>query len=156
VKSFFLLFTLFLGTVPSRARIGETWDQCIDRYDSPISDAHIGVIQGSKEIVARFAKSGYFIDVVFLDGISGSEIFRKIDRSEFTDLEKNTLLDANSGNEKWTRSTEPSVDEIWIRDDGATAGYRLFEHSFAIFSKKYDEKVDAQVSADQKNKLKDF
>jgi hypothetical protein len=148
MKRLLIGLVFVMSVFPCHARLGETWDQCVARYDSPIADAHAG----NDQIYAKFATKGFFIEVVFLGGISESETFYKFDDSSVNEGEVQRLLEANAGTGKWTRSKEPSVDPLWVRDDGAIASYDLFKHKLSFFGKKYSE----MTSAEQDAKMKGF
>ncbi len=149
MKQLFIGVALLVSVIPCQARLGETWNQCIARYDAPISDVHVGKPE-QDEIHVRFATRGFFIDVVFLGGISESETFYKFDDSAVNEGEVQRLLDANAGTGKWSPSKEPSVDPLWVRDDGAIASYDLFKHKLSFFGKKFGEMANAEQDAKMK------
>jgi hypothetical protein len=154
--SLLLVIALLSSALPSNARLGETLEQCVARYGNPVTPMDVADSSGGKKGQAIFEKNGYSIAIAFLGGISESEMFSKDDKSAFTDTEKDTILNANAENLRWSLSTEPSVNDNWIREDDARAIYDRFGRTLLLATKKFILKERAEARADQQNKLKDF
>jgi hypothetical protein len=116
-----LIWTQF--DVKCSARIGETRQQCDQRYGRP-TDVQSGAVS--------YSKNGILIDARFVDGICRQISYYKAwdDKAEeipFSDDELKALLAANSldGKRTWNLLKE----HVWTSDDG----YEAFVYQNALF-----------------------
>lgn len=111
------------------ARLGETFDQCVERYGSLIER------QGSaKNPQLVFAKDGITVGINFLGGKAAQISYSK-EKGCFEDAEVQQLLAVNSGGSKWkydpaesTRQRLPSVYDkqvCFMREDGGAFATHL-------------------------------
>jgi hypothetical protein len=118
-----LLLTLaIVVTSPAgaQARIGETPDQLVARYDQPVNETDQKA-DGTKISLARvtFQKGGYEIDVTITGGLSVQEIFKKLNGQPITLEEARTLLSDNSQGMQWSAPVKTEDALVWTRDDNA-------------------------------------
>jgi hypothetical protein len=119
---FLTLLFIVMVTTTAQARLGETADQLVTRYDQPLSEVDQKGGGGKIPLVkAVFQKNGFEIDVSLSEGLSVSESFKKINGNVFTVGEVRTLLTANSQGFGWEAPTEAEGQKSWKRDDGAVA-----------------------------------
>lgn len=96
----YALLTLLILAVPAFARLGETPEECVARYGSPIST------DKAKQILA-FQKSGLLIMAEFDGGRCACISFQHADKdaagepAPFTAEEAELLREANSDGMKW-------------------------------------------------------
>ena len=109
-------------TANAKARLGETADQLVARYGQPLSEVDQKG-EGDKIPLANvvFQKGGFEIDVTITNGVSVSEIFKKLNGSAITTNEARYLLTANGQGREWEAPRLVGGDKIWTRDDNATA-----------------------------------
>ena len=123
----FACILLLLATIPLRANLGETVDQCVKRYGRPVgfSEAHAKFPFGTVVFTA-----GTYVLIVFLhDGKEVGARVTKKDNSAFNDGEIKTILDADTVDAGWTVSDKAdSSASRWTRGDKATAMYDHDNH----------------------------
>jgi len=133
LRSAIIFFSLL--TIPLRANLGETVEQCVTRYGAPIGYSEASA--KSPFGTVAFAAAGYTL-VVFL--IKNKEVgarVSKVDKSAFTDAEMKTIMTADSAGSPWTPT--PSNDPTclrWIRDDKATILYDKEKHVLIFTSEE--------------------
>ena len=122
------LFCLFcLLILPARANLGETIQQCVARYGTPV-----GYSEASDKNpfgTVTFAAGGYALTIFVINNKEvGARVF-KLDKSAFADQELQTLMAADSGSSPWkpTPSDDPTCLQ-WSRDDHATVLYDKAKH----------------------------
>ena len=131
----FAIIFFSLLTIPLRANLGETVEQCVTRYGAPIGYSEASA--KSPFGTVAFAAAGYTL-VVFL--IKNKEVgarVSKVDKSAFTDAEMKTIMTADSAGSPWTPT--PSNDPTclrWIRDDKATILYDKEKHVLIFTSEE--------------------
>jgi hypothetical protein len=137
LRSAIILFSLL--TIPVRANLGETVEQCVARYGRPgaYSEASKNFPFGT----LVFTSGGYTL-VVFLNGTKevGARV-SKVDKSAFTDAEMQTIMNADSAASPWTPTTsdDPTCTQ-WTRADKATVLYDKEKHVLLFSS---EEMADA-------------
>ena len=122
MRRLILISTCALIAFPCHARLGETEAQSLARYGNPIpsTDKTVPGDLGDKSLV--FLKNGFSVTLIFFKGFVGAESIFKIDRSDFSDNEKQALLDADSSDMHWTKLESSDLTaEVWARDDKAVA-----------------------------------
>jgi hypothetical protein len=116
----------------SWARLGETPEQCEERYGAPIpnTDRFKNVIPRETlpslhmplAIVARYHASGLKILIVFTNGTAGQIFYQKLmdnpwtTQGDLSEAEIQTLLKANSGDKTWDDG-EVNGKEMWVLSD---------------------------------------
>ena len=127
-----------------QARLGETYDQCIERYGQPVSD------NGK---TYEFKKPPFNVSVTFRDNRAVAVFYQKpgsIIGEHIQKTEVLTILDANKSKWQWVEYDCPEpykdqhyLDDLWKRSDGAIACYQHSTRmlvivdesiSFALFS----------------------
>jgi len=128
-----LLFLFLLAFLPSRANLGETVKQCVDRYGTPVGYSEVTPKSPFGTVVF---KAGSYILLVFVlnDKEVGARV-SKSDKSAFTDAERQTILTADAGGSTWTptKSDDPTC-LAWSRADNATALYDQARHMLIFTS----------------------
>lgn len=135
-------------------RIGETFQQCQQRYGAPIK------VDGS---VAVFDMSGFRIIITFFQGKADCILYGKVEQDilgkavEMSDNEVQKLLDINAGQSTWKKRLIISVDREWETEDGEVlAYYSTFENFLSVFSKGYAERHSAAERAKENKALERF
>ena len=92
MRSVFLVTGLILGfALPSQARIGETLDQCKERY-GPVIEQRQALLKQSDGVACVFSKGGISVIVEFRAGIAWNVQYRTLD---LVASQVNDLLKAN-------------------------------------------------------------
>lgn len=134
---FMKLFPLILLACSASAfgRIGETPNQCQDRYGSST---------GQAGQFTMYSKGHVTVAVLFIDGISAKEIFNTEAGSQFSGDQISELLTANAEGSTWSKSLH---NDYYTRSDGeARASLELGSNSvqsltiWSITRKKIAEK----------------
>lgn len=105
-----------LLAVAAQARIGETPQQCVERYGKPLE-----VNKGDQSL--SFSKNGLVIITEFHDGICEGIYYTKIKEAEeyrqkdFTLTEVEVLLGANGGDKKWNAQKDEVFSQAFFSDD---------------------------------------
>jgi hypothetical protein len=120
LRSALIFFSIL--TIPVRANMGETTEQCVARYGRPVgySEANAKSPFGT----VAFTATGYTLIVFLIHNKEVGARVSKLDKSAFTDAEMKTIMDADSAGSPWTSA--PSDDPTclrWTRDDKATVLY---------------------------------
>lgn len=112
--------SLFLAvySFPVQARLGETVDECINRYGQPISQTQVAL--GTN---VHFIFKGVPIYAIFANGLCEVITFMGVSPELMT-----ALLDANAGQFKWGEPYTKTLGDgfallLWDRKDGARAEY---------------------------------
>jgi hypothetical protein len=110
-----------LCAVPAEARLGETYEQCVQRYGRLVKK------QGREDNPQfMFEKAGITIGINFLNGKAAQLSYSK-SSGTFLDIEVRQLLEINSGGSSWQydpaesergRSSAYTKTECFRRDDG--------------------------------------
>jgi len=154
MKAFvFFLFVIALLTQAVEARLGETFNQCIERYGALIRKQ--GRVDNPQFI---FEKDGITIGINFLDGKAGQMSYSRANGSPFLDSEVRQLLEVNSAGSTWQydqpesnrlRTTTYSKRECFRRDDGGAFAEHLVvaqigTHFVTVTSSEYKKAIGAK------------
>ncbi len=89
MKKYLYLIAVLFCTVTAEARLGETSDQCIERYGQP-------VIRKDDYLIFK-TQSGIVVKTIFKAGRCVCIVYRKADE-DFTEEQLSVLLKSNTGN----------------------------------------------------------
>lgn len=157
MKTALSLFAVIAVLFPacSFARIGETPEQCENRYGKPLSTNEGGGL--------FFRKGPLLFQVNFFEGKCDSIIFNKEEKNvlgkptELSDSEIAIILKANGGDRKWNELPVSPTMRVWKTEDGAiTAVYTFFENGLALITKDYVQRYTSAESAKEKKGLEGF
>jgi hypothetical protein len=147
-----LIVVLFaLALIPARARLGETQDQCNQRYGTPLKVVEAGGDFNYRTVF--YMKNGYTICASFINGVCAMLYVAKADNSELSDNEQEALLAASSEGKKWTKADIISMQTVWNRDDGAKAQYEPLKHTLMFLSKAYMAAETERAKVEENKKL---
>jgi hypothetical protein len=147
------LLLFLLSLTPSYGRLGESYDDCVNRFGNADWESKKSLYTQPGDYFAEFQKDGFRIYVAFINGSVAHEEFRKLNNITITEENMQTLLHADSAGKTWaTPYTDKYQRIIYIRDDGALAV--SFMNSFTIETKEYAKLAD-NLSAND-GKLKSF
>jgi hypothetical protein len=120
LRSAIIFFTLL--TIPLRANLGESVQQCVKRYGKPIGFSEVGSKSPFGTLV--FTATGYTLMVFLINNKEVGARVSKVDKSAFTDAEMKTIMDADSANTSWIpiSSNDPTCLQ-WSRADKTTVLY---------------------------------
>ena len=146
---------LFIVSSAAYARIGETLQQCIERYGQPIKTTPEGMI--------LFSKSGLYVFVHFFEEKADAIAFRKVEEdalqtpAEISQNEIDLLLSSNGQGHEWKKREVISMDSEWETDDGKIiATYGTMQHLLIVVTKDYTDREDAAKKAKEKENLNNF
>jgi hypothetical protein len=127
-----LVFFILL-TIPLRANLGETVEQCVKRYGAPVgfSEANAKSPFGT----VAFSAGGYTLLIFLLNSKEAGARVSKTDKSAFTDAEMQNIMNADTDGSPWTAT--PSSDPTclqWTRSDKATVLYDKVKHMLIFTS----------------------
>jgi hypothetical protein len=136
-----LLFILI--TLPARANLGDTVEQCVKRYGKPV-----GYSEASDKLpfgTIVFTATGYTLIVFLLNNVEVGARVSKVDKSAFTDAEIQNIMGADSDGSPWTStpSTDPNSLQ-WARKDKATAFYDKAKSMLIFTSQQMSDAVHAK------------
>ena len=129
MKALLSLVVFLAVSIPAFARIGETYEQCVARYGTPIEP-----LKGED---AKFQKAGLVIKITFLKGIAGSIWIENAAGEKYPLATEviDVLLKANTTDGEWmelpTKSEKKpmkmeALERKWKSESGATACYSAF------------------------------
>jgi len=120
-------------TIPLRANLGETVEQCVKRYGKPIVFSEASPKSPFGTLV--FTATGYTLVVFLLDNKEVGARVSKVDKTAFTPAEMQNIMGADSNGSAWTptTSTDPSCLQ-WSRSDTATVLYDKDKHMLIFTS----------------------
>ena len=155
MKTYFIAIALMMLVSQAFARIGETEQQIEVRYGKSI-----GTLSSGNELLRKaYRSTDLNIVVMYIDGVSQSEIFTKQDGSEFSKNEIAILLEANAAGSKWIEDPTARLVGMqgWkLEAGGRKAGYSESARGLLIQTEVAD-KVSAERKAEAENeKLKGF
>lgn len=106
------LAVCFLFISSLHGRIGETREEFVARYGEPGPSSKLG------EDTLGYAKGPLIIVAHFFEGKCDYIYFSRIDKTDLSDVEIQTLCEANSGGQKWKR-VGPETDGVtlWVTED---------------------------------------
>ena len=146
---------LLIFSMPAYARIGETQEQCKQRYGIPVKVDSVQNMMG-------FKKSGFFIIIQFHDGKADMIRFSKLEQNilgiatEMSENEIETLLKAN-GSKVWKQREVISMNREYETEDGVLfAQYDIMENTLMILTNGYIARHEAKNKAKEDDKLKEF
>jgi hypothetical protein len=108
-----VLLALLLTVAPASARVGETLDECVQRY-GPMIEKRTAQLAASDPEVMVFSKAGITVAAEFRDGRVWRLTFRKLG---LTSLEVESLVIANSGASLWGSPLKTRDKEYRMTDD---------------------------------------
>ena len=128
---FLLLFAVPL--LPARANLGETVDQLVVRYGKPTGYAEASAKNPFGSLLFRAAP--YELALFLLNNKEVGARVSKIDKSDFSPAEMQTIIDAETGAGSWVPVPSPDPTEIhWSRGDHATFIYDKQKHMLLLTS----------------------
>jgi len=133
LRSVIIFFTLL--TIPLRANLGDTVEQCVKRYGRPV-----GLSEASAKTpfgTLAFAAAGYTLIVFLVNNKEVGARVSKADKSAFTDVEMQNIMNADANGTPWAPvpSTDPTC-LTWSRDDKATVLYDKQKHMLILTSQE--------------------
>lgn len=133
---------LTLLTIPLRANLGETVEQCVARYGRPIGYSEASAKSPFGTVV--FTATGYTLIVFLIHNKEVGARVSKLDKSVFTEAEMQTIMSADSAGTPWTPT--PSDDSTclrWTRGDKATVLYDKEKHMLIFTSEEMANAIHA-------------
>ena len=125
LRSGIILFSLL--TIPLRANLGETVEQCVARYGRPVGYSEAGAKSPFGTLV--FTAAGYTLVVFLINNKEVGARVSKVNKSAFTDAEMKTIMDADSAGSPWTSTSSDDPTCLrWTRADKATVLYDKDKH----------------------------
>ena len=140
LRNSILLFLLL--TLPLRANLGETIQQCVARYGVPVSFTEASPKTPFGTIT--FVASGYGLIIFILNNKEVGARVSKIDKTTFTDAEMQNIMTADSAGSPWTpvTSDDPTCLQ-WSRSDKATVLYDKDKHILIFTSEEMAQALHA-------------
>lgn len=145
-----------LLAVAAQARIGETPQQCVERYGQALQTD----VQDQSCI---FAKNGLHIMTNFYQGVCESIHFLKqkeegeFQRKNFTEVEVQALLEANGKGRSWKPEKGGIGVQGYVCDDGQTvAVWDKLNRYFRIVTIAQTQRDKAAKAAKEKKNLEGF
>ena len=125
IISLFLVFCLF--TVPLRANLGETVQQCIVRYGQPNGYSEAGPKSPFGTVV--FVAGGLVLVIFIYDNKEVGARISKSDKSAFSDADLQMIMGADTAGSAGTpvKSDDPTC-LAWHRGDNAQVLYDHVKH----------------------------
>jgi len=144
LRSAIIFFTLL--TIPLRANLGETVEQCVKRYGKPIGFSEVGSKSPFGTLV--FTATGYTLMVFLIKDKEVGARVSKVDKSAFTDAEMKTIMGADSMDSPWAPipSNDPTCLQ-WGRADKATVLYDKEKHMLIFTSEEMANALHAAAPA---------
>jgi hypothetical protein len=155
-RSFLTIILLVISRTSGFARVGETEMQVENRYGKAISKLTTdGVVKS-----CGYSSGGFLIVVEFEKGVSQMEIFAKADRSELSETEITTLLEANKDGFNWLGHPDEAFGghRSWCSTDkrSRVAYYEENIPNLVISNMDYVDKKTERRKVKEREKLKDF
>jgi hypothetical protein len=140
-RTVILLFVVL--SLPLRANLGDTVEQCVKRYGKPIGFSEAGPTSPFGTMVFTAAK--FTLIVFLLDTKEVGARVSKTDKSAFTDDEMKTIMNADSDPAlPWTSGPSPYPSCLaWTRGDKATVLYDKDKHMLIFTSVAMKNAIDA-------------
>jgi hypothetical protein len=132
------VLVVLLTTVPASARVGETLDECVQRY-GPMIERRPAKLGASDPDVMVFSKAGITVAVEFREGKAWHLTFRK---TAMTSFEIEALITANSGTSLWSSPLKTRDKEYRMTADKGRLAVinwdrKALAGSLAIMSREY-------------------
>ncbi len=89
-------------------------------------------------------------------GTVAGEAILKANKTAMSDNEINAILDAESVGLSWSEPSIPSINRLYIRDDGARAVYDTMQRTLSVLTKDYLAAMTSQRRKNLQDELKDF
>ena len=146
-----LVLLLWALTGTARARLGETMEQCTERY-GPVIEKRQRLLPQSDTDTAVFSKSGVTIVVEFHQGLAWHITFRK---PIMQDEEIDALLQANASGGKWSVPLKYGDAEYRLAGDRKRMAVSYFAEKgvsrVEVMLREYSELYRANYLARLKN-----
>jgi hypothetical protein len=140
----------------ARARIGESFAECVARYGTPVS-----VVQETKQ--AYFQVGALLVGAGFFDGKCDFLYFSKGElgnvgiADEFSDTELKILMEASSNGQPWEKISGGFGKTTWGSDAvDCLARYDALERHLIITTKDFLKREALRAEEEDKQKLKGF
>ena len=154
MKTKILLFLISIVASPAFARLGDTPQQCQERYGAPLQ---------TQAPWTYYQKSGFIIMVSFYEGKVDCIGYRKAEVNilkksiAISDNEIEQLLKVNSGPATWKKRDVISMDREWQTEDGGlSAVYTAIDNYLLLFTKGYSDRATAAKKAKENKALQGF
>lgn len=121
---FIILLSLFLFPISSNARLGETPEQLIARFGTPIRKNDVPTFQNAVNM--GFISGNYEIRVLLIDGIA--ERVSYVKKTMFEGDELPQIMQNNSQGFTWGNPYDKSGYTAWDRSDGGCCSYVYTPH----------------------------
>src|ERR1700733_6596016 len=114
-----LIFSVLMAnTIPCRANLGDTIDECIARYGQRLPPSGVADPGKTGAEAALFTHDGYNFEVYLLNGVVGCESISKADNSLLSDEDKEKIVKMESAGGNWAKPVSAHGQIIWMRSDG--------------------------------------
>ena len=154
MKTKILLFLISIVASPAFARLGDTPQQCQERYGAP---------RQTQAPLTYYQKSGFVIMASFYDGKVDCIGFRKVEENiikksiAISDNEIEQLLKVNAGPATWKKRDVISMNREWKTEDGGlSAIYTPIDNWLVICSKGFGDRATAAKKAKENKALQGF
>lgn len=137
----------------TQARIGESFDDCVKRYGSPVKDLDA---DAPLEKEYSFQKSGLDINAGFMDQKIQKIQFAKTDFSSLSETEIDLLLKANGGEKKWHEKIVFGGQMWATENEEIIAAYNPMLKILTLYTKGFIEKQKALKASNEKKNLQGF
>ena len=129
----FISLLLAGSLLPARANLGETVEQLVVRYGKPTGYAEASAKSPFGSLLFRVRP--YELVLFILNNKEVGARVSKIDKSDFSPVEMQTIIDAENGANPWvpTPSTDPT-EVHWSRNDHAIFIYDKPKHMLLLTS----------------------
>ena len=128
------------------ARIGETLEECVERYGDPIeSPTPDELLQGAVNV--PFLSSGIIRDVTFWRGKAAEIFFYNEDNSTISKAQSEILLEDNADSCTWTKVAEDLDSRRWQTSNGERRAYLSKASSSSSLSIRTAEFLDAMIDS---------
>jgi hypothetical protein len=132
-RLFFLVLILAGTLLPARANLGETVEQLVARYGKPTGYSEAGPQSPFGHLLFRVRP--YELVLFILNNQEVGARVSKVDKTDFSAAEMQTIIDAETGGGPWTPAPSPDPGEIhWARADHATFIYDKQKHMLLLTS----------------------
>ena len=154
MKTKILLFLMAIAASSASARIGDTPEQCQQRYGAPYK---------SQAPWTYYKKSGFILMVSFYEGKVDCISYRKVEENalgkgvDISDNEIDQLLKLNAGQATWKKRRVISMDREWqTEDDSLSAFYKTFDNFLSIATKGFYDRANVAKKAKENKALQGF
>ena len=128
-----LVLVLAASLLPARANLGETVEQLVVRYGKPTGYAEASAKSPFGSLLFRVRP--YELVLFILNNHEVGARVSKIDKSDFSPVEMQTIIDAETGVGPWVLTPSSDSTEIhWTRGDHATFIYDKQKHMLLLTS----------------------